>query len=617
LKTGFAIRELVVMGPDKPNAAVSFEMGLNVIVGPSDTGKTYIFQCLDFALGAGSPPKAIPEADGYETVQVSISTSDERSFTLTRSLRGGDIRLSTEDAVDVVLEAKHSTEDPENISTFLLEASGLTGKTVRTNASGKTRSLSFRDVAHLAFVDEETVMTDRSPAQTGQWTTRTAESRVLRLLLTGEDDSSVVARERPAIKQARQAERSELLKALIATLRDSYQGVTRPESLDAAIGELANRKAVAEEASQALTTIQGAAGGVEERRRRTWSELRSFQSRADVLLELQTRFELLKRQYETDLDRLASIAEVGLRIDQTPAKRCPVCGAPAEHQEHEHAVERESPAEVRASCEAERVKIATLMADLQATVASNAAELAEATAGAEERGAELTSLDQELADSLRPRVAAATAAFRGAERLVRDGERTLQLIRYEDELRSRLAVAEKPVRRVERLPSPKVSSGEAEGFARKAETLLEAWHFPEGGRVTFSEQDQDLVIGARHRASYGKGVLALTHAAFSLALLRFCIDSDLPSPGMVAIDSPLVVYREPDPEEGAFPRGVKDLFYRSIARSFGDAQVFIFENEVPPADLGEEANVISFTKTGSGRYGFIPQIGHSGSGEPT
>ena len=156
-------------------------------------------------------------------------------------------------------------------------------------------------------------------------------------------------------------------------------------------------------------------------------------------------------------------------------------------------------------------------------------------------------------------------------------------------------------------PSPKVSSGEADAFAKVAERLLEEWQFPEAGRVTFSEQDQDLVIEGRHRASFGKGVLALTHAAFSLALLRFCLDSDLPTPGLAVIDSPLVVYREPDPEEGAFPSGVKDNFYRSIARSFGDAQVFIFENETPPDDLGAEANIVKFTKSTSGRYGFIPQ----------
>jgi hypothetical protein len=606
LKTGLLVRKLVVEGPNRLDAAVTFEAGLNIVVGPSDTGKTYIFQCLEFALGASDPPKPIPEADGYETIRLSVCRADGREFTLVRSLQGGDIRLSAEGAEDVVLEAKHSIDNPRNISTFLLEASGLSGKRVRKNASGEARSLSFRDVAHLAFVDEESVMTDRSPLRTGQWTAETVESRVFRLLLTGEDDSSVIAKEKPAIRKARQAERSDLLETLISRMRSSNQDVVRPESIDAATKELRIREVDAAETSQALVSTQDAAGAVEDRRRETWSELRSFQSRADVLRELQTRFDLLKKQYETDLDRLASIAEVGLRIDQTPTERCPVCGALAEHQEHEHAVEQESPSEVRASCEAERAKIATLMTDLGETVATNAADLAKEMRGAEERSVELASLDKELAEALKPRVAAATEAFRGAEHRVREAEHVVQLMRYEGEFRQLLAAPEKPRRRTGKLPPPNVSSGEADGFAKEVERLLEAWRFPGAGRVTFSEQDQDLVVEGRHRSSYGKGVLALTHAAFSLGLLRFCLDSDLPSPGVVAVDSPLVVYREPDPEEGGFPSEVKDNFYRSIAHAFGDAQVFIFENEMPP-DLGDEANVIKFTKGTSGRHGFIPR----------
>jgi hypothetical protein len=114
------------------------------------------------------------------------------------------------------------------------------------------------------------------------------------------------------------------------------------------------------------------------------------------------------------------------------------------------------------------------------------------------------------------------------------------------------------------------------------------------------------VISGRSRGSHGKGVRAITHAAFVLALLRHSLDADLPSPGVVVIDSPLVVYREPDPEEGTFPIALKNYFYKSIAESFGDAQVLILENDAPQAALDTEANIITFTKTASGRHGFIP-----------
>jgi hypothetical protein len=602
----FSIRSLVVEGQGKPDAVVSFQDGLNVIVGPSDTGKTYIFQCLDYALGASEPPKGIPQATGYEMVRVLIQLSDGRSVTLVRSLRGGDIRAISEAEEEFTLGAKRSTGESETISDFLLGASGLSGKYVRTNASGETRPLSFRDVAHLAFVDEEAVMTDRSPLKTGQWTAGTVESRIFRLLLTGEDDSSVIAEEKPAVRKVRAAERSALLETLISRTRASYGDAPRPDSIEVATELLEAREAAAARASKALADSQEAAGVVEDRRRDVWTELRKSQSRADVLEELQTRFQLLRSQYDTDTERLESIAEVGLRVDQTPAERCPVCGALAEHQEHEHATEQESPDEVRASCEAERAKIAVLIRDLEETLAINTEDLAVERASAEVRSGELSSLDRELEEALRPRVVAASEAFRDAERQVREAEHGAQLLRYEDEFRHLLAAPVQVTRRSEKMPSPRVSSGDAEGFAKEVERLLEVWDFPEAGRVTFSEQDQDLVINGRQRSSFGKGVLALTHAAFSLGLLRFCLDSDLPTAGFAAIDSPLVVYREPDPEEGEFPIDVKNNFYRSIGEAFRDSQVFIFENEMPPDDLGSAANLIKFTKVSSGRYGFIP-----------
>ncbi|MNR59406.1 hypothetical protein D3C85_1806600 [compost metagenome] len=81
----------------------------------------------------------------------------------------------------------------------------------------------------------------------------------------------------------------------------------------------------------------------------------------------------------------------------------------------------------------------------------------------------------------------------------------------------------------------------------------------------------------------------------------------MPHPGFVLIDSPLVVYREPDTNEGGFSHDVKDAFYRSIAEDLHSAQVIIFENEDPPVDLDNKATVIKFTGTSHGRQGFIPK----------
>lgn len=130
-------------------------------------------------------------------------------------------------------------------------------------------------------------------------------------------------------------------------------------------------------------------------------------------------------------------------------------------------------------------------------------------------------------------------------------------------------------------------------------TYVDTWR-------TFSEEAQDIVVGDRDRSVDGKGVRAITHAAFTLSLNNYCVDRDMPTPSFVVIDSPLVVYREPDDGEKDFAPDVKANFYRQIAEDTVDRQVIVFENDDPPSDLPESIHVIHFSGSDRGRYGFIP-----------
>ena len=77
-----------------PDAALNFEDGLNVIAGASETGKSYAFQCIDYALGAGKAPKKIREAAGYQTValRLVVRATNER-YEIQRSLAGGEVLI--------------------------------------------------------------------------------------------------------------------------------------------------------------------------------------------------------------------------------------------------------------------------------------------------------------------------------------------------------------------------------------------------------------------------------------------------------------------------------------------------------------------------------------------
>jgi len=62
---GIYFTKMASLGKNKQPAELTFTKGLNVLTGASNTGKSYVVQCLDYILGSGVPPKPIQESAGY------------------------------------------------------------------------------------------------------------------------------------------------------------------------------------------------------------------------------------------------------------------------------------------------------------------------------------------------------------------------------------------------------------------------------------------------------------------------------------------------------------------------------------------------------------------------
>ncbi len=610
MKFGFVLRRLALTGPGKEPAEVWFTRGLNVIAGPSDTGKSFIAQCLDYALGSGDRPKDIPEAEGYSSVVIELEANkDLRVYTLERSLRGGEVLCKTDGQPDRLLAAKHQAGKDDTVSQFLLDLSGLGTKKVRTNEQGKTRPLSFRDIARLVIIDEETVITETSPVLSGQFTSMTVESGVFRLLLTGTDDSSIIAKEDPKVATGRQAGKVELLGGLLKNTRERLAELGEVGTLADERDRLARVEASLQTAVVERNAAQANMAPLEAKRHTAWTTLRAVESKLAVLSELQTRFDLLQEQYSSDLRRLETIAEAGVRLDQLKEERCPMCGALAEHHEHAHRDARPAPAVVSQACKAEAAKTFKLLQDLQTTRASNAAAVEQLQGTRETRQGELNAVSAELRGLMEQHVDVAANKVDDLRARAETCRKAIETLERVHELEELLEEANKPKKKEKTdVAGAAVSTAQADPFSKEVEALLKAWHFPDLDRVSFSENDQDVVISGRARKSHGKGVRAITRAAFNLALLRLCVEDERPFPNFVLIDSPLLVYEEPDADEASFPQDIKKNFWESVKTSFAEAQIIIIENskQLPGDDAIGDVNVVLFTGNDQGRRGFIP-----------
>ena len=357
-----------------------------------------------------------------------------------------------------------------------------------------------------------------------------------------------------------------------------------------------------------VASEQQASSGLEERRKTAWTKLRESQSRLAVLTELHERFTLLKAQYASDLLRLESIAEAGIRLDQMEQTRCPVCGADAKYHVQQNPDHVVSLSTVAQSCAGEASHLQLLLSDLDLTITQNTHDLERLTGEISTQKREMQATESELTNHFKPRLNDALRQLHASRDLQVRVRQALDLytrIEALNQLRAQGEIEET------RSAKPKfvaaAGASVTEELALKIEALLREWQFPGLQRVTFSDTDQDVLISGRKRSDHGKGVRAITHAAFTVGLMYYCLDKHMPHPGVVIVDSPLVVYREPDKDEAGFSRTLKDLAYTFLASQQNRGQIIVLENEDPPNSLPGSPNIIHFTGAAHGRKGFIPE----------
>ncbi len=611
-QSGFELRELRLCGPAVPPAQLVFTQGLNVIEGASDTGKSYAVSCIDFLLGAKDAPEEIPEARGYDAAYLAIETrGNGRKFTLKRALVGGQIGVY-EGAIDDAIGAGPDAWQPlgvtakakESVSGFLLELCDLADKRVRSDAYGKTQAISFRVLAKALIVDEQRIIAKRSPLYGTQRSGDTAAENTIRLLLTGADDSAIVPPEDRKVAAGRLAGKKEIVEALIeqdqATLEElvaqDHPGEDELAELDQVLTGLAERS---------TAEIQ-ALRDAEARRRQVWSARRDAEERLRDLDGMVARAGLLSQHYASDLRRLEAMAESAQVLGHYPDDECAYCGADPEHQKHHDA---ETLGKTVEAARFEAAKVRRLAKELEQAKSQMAAEQRDVGSLIESATAEVAELSRSIDDELAPRTRETAAELRALQERYGKGIRVSEIRARIESLRSQLAEIDEGGGTREKLEFVKLTAGTMSGVCEEVSFLLDAWSFAKKPTVAYDEKTADLHIDGRTRVSHGKGVRAVTCAAFVIAIMRHGLRNQLGHPGFVVVDTPLNPYKAADAADGgAVAKPVKQAFYRHLCSS-SPGQVIVFENEAAPDDVRTGCNYLHFSGSAAGRRGFIPAMG--------
>lgn len=604
------INKLVFMNRDDGSASLGFPAPLSFVYGASNTGKSFAVKAIDFMMGGGRELPNIVERHPYSRVHLHLAV-DDTPIVLDRFIGGGDFLLKLDDGSERVLSARHSAENDTNLSNYLLRSLDIEGRELARDKSGTKKPLSFRDIVRFCITDETAIQSETSPVESGDKILQQVERNAFKYLLTGVDDSALITQEKPQEfrtgKSAQLRFITEMLAQIEIEIAEDFPDIDQLDEL---------QESVEDELNAVELDIVAARGSVRaalERKRLLTNQLNSDQQRvSDIAITLEN-FDQLQRVYTSDIARLEALEEAGFLFGMDANKACPVCGAPPEAQVHDHGLVEIDKA--RAAAEAEIAKIRLHQSELQRTTEATQAELVAAGERLLENREQLATVEAELrtaspnADDQQRRFA---EIIPKRDRINR-GLALLQ--RREDLERQQKKVESAKQVRPKTNFQPGLSFQTAQEFADEVSNVLTAWGFPGDKRVQFDMQSHDLVIGGKHRKDNGKGVRAITHAAFKVAMLTFCRGRTLPHPGFVVLDTPLITYRDPirsplgaltADEQAITQSNLKEAFFKHLAGLGGLGQVILFDNADPPPGADAYAYIETFTNDpDQGRQGLF------------
>ena len=310
----------------------------------------------------------------------------------------------------------------------------------------------------------------------------------------------------------------------------------------------------------------------------------------------------------SDMERLLSIQEAGSIIAMIDANVCPVCGSSAEY--HKTGVCAGDVSRVTSAATSEIKKIDRRAGELEETISSLEKEQHRLEGALPAIEARLRERETELQQVVTPDLRKQRASYKELADKGANVREALGLFDTMQDLLGRKSQLEQAgssstgtTTSASRLTDTMVAP-----FSELVEQTLKSWTFPGSDRVHFDLQVKDLVISGKARTSYGKGLRAITQAAFSISLLEYCASHNKPHPGFVILDSPLLSYKEPESaDDDLSATNLNGNFYRYLLQLKSDRQVIIIENTDPPSDveLGDRVEHFSGME-GEGRFGLFP-----------
>lgn len=591
----FYIERIIVTGSGKTDSIIELSNGVNIIYGPSNTGKTYIVKCIDYMFGSEREP--IDISTGYQYIKIIVRT---QCGTITMSRKIGENKIEVSSNDNNILSGKYATKASrtnydKTINSVWLSLIGINDlHLVISNENYKKQILSWRTFSHMFMLTETKIISEYSAILSGRDTSNTAVIASLIFLLFGQDFAETETKDTKEIKEAKK----NAVKAYIN--KELFRLSERNQELLAQLKENPNID-IAVEIEKIMTEISTNETRINSSIEENQKILAQLYEKNENLSEcnvLLNRYDELTTQYDADLKRLNFIVDGEANLNASFSTHCPFCDGEVVVKKNQNYID---------AAKSDYKKIKLQAKDLE----SASKELrSEKLILEQEIGtlmAKKKSMEELIEKELKPQVfnlKEKLSAYKDAIECQKEidilkklsEQKTADMIENDTDEESELKFKVK-----EHLDYSFINE-----LSNGIKSFLENCNYDNLLSVIFDKADMDIVINGKKKSSNGKGYNAYFNSVVAIVLSRYMESKAKYSPDFLVLDSPILSLKEKETKKPS--ETMRNTLFENIVDNQKGIQTIVIENEIPEINY-KDANIIHFTKEkNNGRYGFLLDV---------
>lgn len=591
----FYIEKIIVTGSGKTDSVIELSNGVNIIYGPSNTGKTYIVKCIDYMFGSEREP--IDISTGYQYIKIIVRT---QCGTITMSRKIGENKIEVSSNDNNVPSGKYATKASrtnydKTINSVWLSLIGINDlHLVISNENYKKQILSWRTFSHMFMLTETKIISEYSAILSGRDTSNTAVIASLIFLLSGQDFAETETKDTKEIKEAKK----NAVKAYIN--KELFRLSERNQELLAQLKENPNIDIAVEieKIMAEISTNEKRINSSIEENQKILAQLYEKNENLSECNVLLNRYDELTTQYDADLKRLNFIVDGEANLNTSFSTHCPFCDGEVVVKKNQNYID---------AVKSDYKKIKLQAKDLESASKELRSEKLSLEQEIGTLMAKKKSIEELIEKELKPQVfnlKEKLSTYKDAIECQKEidilkklsEQKTADMIENDTDEESELKFKVK-----EHLDYSFINE-----LSNGIKSFLENCNYDNLLSVIFDKADMDIVINGKKKSSNGKGYNAYFNSVVAIVLSRYMESKAKYSPDFLVLDSPILSLKEKETKKPS--ETMRNTLFENIVDNQKGIQTIVIENEIPEINY-KDANIIHFTKEkNNGRYGFLLDV---------